>query len=235
MIRIPAIDIIEGKVVRLTQGDFDKKTFYKDDLVTLAKKFEDAGATRLHLVDLDGARGLTDNRKAIYQIPQKTNLQVQLGGGIRSAAVLDQCLEQGISACIIGSLAVKDKGKVGAWLQKYDAEQLIIGADIRDHFIATDGWLSTSKVNIQDFIQYYLSQGARQFLCTDIAQDGTLAGPAVPLYTELLKIFPDVQFIASGGVSSLQDLDELESIGVSSVVIGKALLEGKIDLNKLYL
>lgn len=234
MISIPAIDIIQGKVVRLTKGEFDQQTNYDTDLVTLAKTFEDAGAERLHIIDLDAARGRAHNRDIIYEVLKATNLKVQLGGGIRSKVVLDECLDNGVAACIIGSLAVKDKEVVTQWLNTYGSDRIIIGTDVRDNFIATDGWLRTSNIGIEEFVRYYQTRGAKQFLCTDIALDGTLAGPSLALYQRLTKQFSDLHIIASGGVSSLEDLDKLSASGVSAVVIGKALLEGKIDIKKLY-
>lgn len=234
MISIPAIDIIQGKVVRLTKGEFDQQTNYDTDLVTLAKTFEDAGAERLHIIDLDAARGRAHNRDIIYEVLKATNLKVQLGGGIRSKVVLDECLDNGVAACIIGSLAVKDKEVVTQWLNTYGSDRIIIGTDVRDNFIATDGWLRTSNIGIEEFVRYYQTIGAKQFLCTDIALDGTLAGPSLALYQRLTKQFSNLHIIASGGVSSLEDLDKLSASGVSAVVIGKALLEGKIDIKKLY-
>jgi len=235
MIKIPAIDIIEGKVVRLTKGDFDQQKTYSDNILTLAKAYEAAGARQLHIIDLDAARGKADNRDLVYEVIKSTTLSVQLGGGIRNETVLKECFDNGVAACIIGSLAVKDKTTLISWIKKYGADRIIIGADVREEYIATDGWLETSDLHINEFVEHYKRNEARRFLCTDISLDGTLEGTSNELYKSLMNRFPDLEFIASGGVSSMEDLVALESMGMYGVVIGKALLENRVDLKSLYL
>ncbi len=234
MIRIPAIDIINGTCVRLTKGEFDQSTKYNTDPVEIAKKYEKAGAKRIHIVDLDAARGLKSNKEIIFEITKQTDLEVQTGGGIKSKEQIDSFLSQGVKSVIIGSSAVSHRKEVKSWLEEYGGDKIIIGADVRNNRIAVDGWLSTSEEDITEFILEYSNAGATRFLCTDIQKDGMLEGTSNVLYTQLKSKFPKLNFIASGGVSSLKDLEVLDSMGMYACVIGKALFENKIELSRLF-
>jgi len=234
MIRIPAIDLINKTCVRLTKGEFDKSTMYNTDPVEIAKKYEDAGASFIHIVDLDAARGIGSNKIVILDIVKETNLKVQTGGGIKTREDIDDFLSRGIHSVIIGSAAQKEREKVKKWISEYGSEKIIIGADVRNKKIAVDGWLSTSEENIVDFIIEYKIAGAERFLCTDIQRDGTMTGTSSDLYRNLMSIFPDLKLIASGGVSCLEDLEILEEMEMYACVIGKALFENKISLSKLF-
>jgi len=234
MIRIPAIDIINGTCVRLTKGEFDQTTMYNTDPVEIAKKYENAGAKKIHIVDLDAARGLKSNQDIIFEIARQTNLVIQTGGGIKTKEQLDTFFSNGINAVIIGSRAVSDRPEVKSWINEYGGEKIIIGADVRNNKIAVDGWLSTSEEDITEFIIDYVNAGAQTFLCTDIQKDGMLEGTSNILYKELRYKFPATNFIASGGVSSLEDLKVLETMDMYACVIGKALFENKIELNRLF-
>jgi len=234
MIKIPAIDIIDGQVVRLTKGDFDQQTSYGTDAVGIAQAYEAAGASKLHVIDLDAARGRPANAELIKSIAAKTSLQVQVGGGVRSEKDIESYLAAGLAAVIIGSRALSHKEDVVGWVKEYGADRIIIGADVRNQNIAVDGWYNTSDINIRAFVAYYMERGADQFLCTDIVRDGTLTGPADVLYSSLISLFPSIKLIASGGVADLKDLARLESQGLYAAVIGKALLEGRITADQLY-
>lgn len=234
MIRIPAIDLINGTCVRLTKGEFDQSTMYNTDPVEIARKYENAGAKKIHIVDLDAARGIKSNKAIIYRIASETNLDVQTGGGIKTNEQIEDFFEKGIKSVIIGSKAVSDREEVKSWITQYGGEQIIIGADVRNRRIAIDGWLSTSEEDISDFIMEYTLSGAKTFLCTDIQKDGMLEGTSNPLYKLLQAKFKNVNIIASGGVSSIKDLELLDEMGMYACVIGKALFENRIDLNRLF-
>ncbi len=234
MIRIPAIDIINGTCVRLTKGEFDQSTMYNTDPVEIAKKYEKAGAKKIHIVDLDAARGIRTNKEIIFRIAEETGLQVQAGGGIKSKEHIDLFFEKGVKAVIIGSKAVKDRIEVKSWISNYGGGKIIIGADVRNRKIAIDGWLSTSEEDISDFILDYMISGATTFLCTDIQKDGMLEGTSNTLYNLLRNKFPKLNLIASGGVASVRDLELLDEMGMYGCVIGKALFENRIDLNRLF-
>lgn len=234
MIRIPAIDIINGTCVRLTKGEFDQSTVYNTDPIEIAKKYEAAGAKNIHIVDLDAARGIKSNKKIIFRIANETSLDVQTGGGIKSEGQIEDFFSNGIKSVIIGSLAQKERSLVKSWVKNYGANEIIIGADVRNRKIAIDGWLSTSEEDITDFILDYSLAGATTFLCTDIQKDGMLQGTSNALYKSLLAKFPDIKLIASGGVSSIGDLQKLEEMDIHSCVIGKALFENRIDLSRLF-
>jgi phosphoribosylformimino-5-aminoimidazole carboxamide ribotide isomerase len=234
MIRIPAIDLINGSCVRLTKGEFDKSVFYDSDPIKMAMKYEEEGAKYIHIIDLDAARGIASNKQIIFDIRKHTNLKIQTGGGIRNVDQVDEFLDRGINAVIIGSTALKERENVKKWISHYGNENIIVGADVRNNKIAVDGWLSTSEENITDFIFDYKLAGASTFLCTDIQKDGMLEGTSNDLYNNLLSKFPDLQFIASGGVSSIADLEILEEMNMYACVIGKALFENKIELKKLF-
>jgi len=234
MIRIPAIDLINSTCVRLTKGDFDKSTTYNTDPLEIAKKYEDAGAKSIHIVDLDAARRTGSNKDVIFKIQKETGLKVQTGGGIKSEAQVEEFFNNGIESVIIGSAALSKRDEVKKWISNYGNEKIIIGADVRNNRIAVDGWLSTSEENIVDFIFDYKLAGAKKFLCTDIQKDGMLEGTSNQLYRNLMSKFPDLELIASGGVSCLEDLVKLEAMNMYACVIGKALFENRISLSKLF-
>jgi phosphoribosylformimino-5-aminoimidazole carboxamide ribotide isomerase len=234
MIKIPAIDLINGTCVRLTKGKFDRSTKYNVDPVELAKKYEDAGAKRIHIVDLDAARGIGTNQHIIFEIQKETKLKLQVGGGIHSVIQLEKFFEKGIDTVILGSIAQRNRKEVKKWISNYKNSRIIIGADVRNNKIAIDGWSRICDENIKDFIQEYKSAGATKFLCTDIQRDGTLSGTSNLLYKNLMTKFPTIKIIASGGVASLNDLDILEEMKIYACVIGKALFEKRITINELF-
>ena len=231
---IPAIDLIDGACVRLTKGDYGTKQVYEKDPLVMAKRFEDAGIKRLHLVDLDGAKaGKVVNLSVLEKLVQETNLDIDFGGGIKTDNDLKSVLNAGAKWLTIGSLAVKDSKKMKSWIQTYGAELFILGADVRDGNIAVSGWLETSNLHWESFMLDYYQSGVRQFLCTDISRDGMLNGPSIDLYKEIMLRFPDCYLIASGGVSGKQDLVDLEEANIPAVVLGKAIYEGRITLNEI--
>ena len=231
---IPAIDIIGGKCVRLAKGDYDKKTEYNESPVDVAKAFQQMGFRRLHIVDLDGARSKhIVNSKILNDIASATTLQIDFGGGIKSDADISTAFDYGASMITIGSLAVTDKEKVFSWIDRYGAEKIIIGADVKGTTIAVNGWQEESSEELLPFISKYVQRGISKFLCTDISRDGMLNGPSVDLYKTILSEFPNLHLIASGGVSSNEDIYNLEAEGVPAVVFGKAFYEGKINVKQL--
>jgi len=231
---IPAIDIIDGRCVRLRQGAYDAKTEYDTNPVDLAKRYEDAGIRRLHVVDLDGARqSHVINVKTVEAIVRQTSLVVDFGGGIKSEEDLHKVFDAGVPLVIVGSLAVRQPEIMGEWLQTFGNEHFILGADARNGKISVNGWKETSELELIPFIESYAKQGVQHVLCTDIARDGMLQGPAVELYREIMQQLPNIGLIASGGVSSMDDIRALDAAGVPAVVIGKALLEGHISLKEL--
>ena len=231
---IPAIDIIDGKCVRLTQGDYSQKTIYNEHPLEVARQFEDAGLKRLHLVDLDGAKaGAVKNWKVLESLAGKTSLVIDFGGGIKKEEDLSIVFNSGAAFATIGSLAVKDKELFGQWLKTYGAAKFLLGADVKDEKIAVGGWLETTGIWVYDFIEQYIQQGVEQIFCTDVSKDGLLQGPSVDLYKEILDRFPSLHFIASGGVSSMDDLEALQKIGCKGVIVGKAIYEGRIKLEDL--
>lgn len=231
---IPAIDIIEGKCVRLSQGDYAQKKIYNEHPLEVAKQFEDVGLKRLHLVDLDGAKaGAVKNWKVLETIAGKTTLIIDFGGGIKQENDVEIVFNSGAALATIGSLAVKDKDTFCAWLQQFGAAKFLLGADVKDEKIAVSGWLETTDIWIYDFIESYIQQGIQQVFCTDVSKDGMLAGPSVELYKNIIEKFPKLHFIASGGVSSMQNLEQLQQIGCKGAIVGKAIYEGKIALDQL--
>jgi phosphoribosylformimino-5-aminoimidazole carboxamide ribotide isomerase len=231
---IPAIDIIDGKCVRLTQGDYSQKKVYNEHPLEVAKQFEDAGLMRLHLVDLDGAKaGSVRNWKVLETIAGKTSLTIDFGGGIKTQKDLDIVFDSGASLATIGSLAVKNEGEFVNWLVKYGAGKFLLGADVKEEKIAISGWIEKTDIWIYDFIQKYLAHGVKQIFCTDVSKDGKLEGPSTDLYKKLLEKFPELHLIASGGVSSMKDVEDLALAGCSGVIIGKAIYEGRISLSDL--
>jgi phosphoribosylformimino-5-aminoimidazole carboxamide ribotide isomerase len=231
---IPAIDIIGGKCVRLTQGDYSQKTVYGDDPLEMARGFEQAGIKRLHLVDLDGAKAKRIiNKDVLQSIAQDTSLKVDFGGGVQSDEDIELAFQAGASQVTGGSVAVRNPRLFEQWLERYGSEKIILGADAKDRKIAIGGWEETTAVDVISFIKAHVDKGVRYVICTDVAKDGLLQGPSVALYEDILKEIPKVKLIASGGVSSLKDLEELQQCGVYGVIVGKAFYEGKISLEEL--
>jgi len=231
---IPAIDIIDGKCVRLSQGDYDQKKVYHENPADMAKSFEAAGLTHLHLVDLDGAKqGKVINWKTIEAICAATTLQIDFGGGIKTKSEIRQLAETGVKQVNLGSIAVKEPEKVTIWIDEFGADKIILSADVRNEMIAIQGWTETSTLSIWDFIANYQRLGIQYVTCTDISTDGMLSGPNINLYKKILLEFPTLKLIASGGVGSLEDLKSLSSIGVFGTIVGKAIYEGKISLQEL--
>ena len=231
---IPAIDIIDGKCVRLSQGDFEKRKTYNEKPLEVALKFQDAGLMRLHLVDLDGARlGQVSNWKVLETIAGKTNLVVDFGGGIKTKKDVTIVFDSGAAFATVGSVAVKNENELSAWFEEFGIRKFMLGADVKNEKIAVNGWTETTSVWVYDFLEKYIAKGIQQVFCTDVSKDGLLDGPAVSLYESILKKFQDLKLIASGGVSSLEDLDDLQRVGCSGVIIGKAIYEGRISLSEL--
>lgn len=231
---IPAIDLIDGACVRLTKGDYNTKQIYEKDPLVMAKRFEDAGIRRLHLVDLDGAKaGKVINLKVVENLCLNTSLEIDFGGGIKTETDLKHVLSAGAKWVTIGSLAVKDSEVMKDWIIRYGSETFILGADVRDGYLAVNGWLENSSLHWKTFMEDYIDCGVRQFLCTDIAKDGMLSGPSIDLYSEIMDTFPDIYLIASGGVSGKHDLIGLDEARIPAVVLGKAIYEGKITLNEI--
>lgn len=231
---IPAIDIIDGKCVRLTQGDYAQKTIYNENPLEVATAFQDAGLRRLHLVDLDGAKaGAVRNWKVLETIASKTDLVIDFGGGIKTAADVDLVFSAGATLATVGSIAVKDASLFVSWLHTYGPERFLLGADVKEEKIAVGGWLETTDRVIYDFIREYMAQGVRQIFCTDVSKDGLLEGPSLELYQNISTQFPGLHFIASGGVSNMEDVHQLAAIGCKGAIIGKAIYEGRISLEEL--
>ena len=231
---IPAIDIIEGKCVRLTEGDYAQKKIYNEDPLEVAKQFEGVGLMRLHLVDLDGAKsGKVINWKVLEKIANKTNLVIDFGGGIKTEATLKTVLDTGATYATIGSLAVKESAIFEQWIEGFGADIFMLGADVHTEKIAVGGWLEKTEIDVYDFIGSYMNKGVTQIFCTDIQKDGKLEGPSIELYQKILQQYPSLQLIASGGVSQLKDLEELRTIGCSAAIVGKAIYENKISLSEL--
>jgi phosphoribosylformimino-5-aminoimidazole carboxamide ribotide isomerase len=232
---IPAIDIINGQCVRLTKGDYGQKTIYRDSPAEVAKEFEEIGFTRLHVVDLDGAKSkhiVNDN--VLRRITTETCLTVDFGGGIKTDEDIEKAFASGASMVTIGSIAVTQPDLFMGWLKKYGAERIILGADVRHGKISINGWKEDSAEDLLPFLQKYVDAGVKNVLCTEISKDGTLAGPAIDLYKEVMAAYPEMHLIASGGVSSLDDIKALDAAGITAVVFGKAIYEGKINLNELW-
>lgn len=231
---IPAIDIIEGKCVRLTQGNYAQKKVYYDQPLEVAMRFEDYGLSRLHLVDLDGAKaGAVKNWKVLEKIAGKTGLVIDFGGGIKTGQDLEIVFNSGAALATIGSLAVKDEQLFSGWLQTHTPGRFLLGADVKQEKITIGGWLEATDIWVYDFIEKYREKGVQQIFCTDVAKDGLLQGPATKLYKNILSKFPGLELIASGGVSSLQDLDDLRQAGCSGAIVGKAIYENKISLEEV--
>jgi phosphoribosylformimino-5-aminoimidazole carboxamide ribotide isomerase len=231
---IPAIDIIEGKCLRLTQGDYAQKKVYNEDPLEVAKSFEQAGLKYLHLVDLDGAKaGKVINWSVIESITRNTALAVDFGGGIKTEEEMVRLFRAGVRQVNLGSIAVKDAGLVESWIKKFGADKIILSADVKDEKIAIAGWAEDSSIGINDLISDYLRKGITFVTCTDIRTDGMLQGPNIALYSKLLETFPSINLIASGGVSGMADINALKNINVNGVIVGKAIYEGRIKLKEL--
>ena len=232
---IPAIDIIDGQCVRLTKGDYDQKTVYRDSPADVAAEFEQIGFRRLHVVDLDGAKSKhIVNEEALRQITTKTQLAVDFGGGIKTDADTEKAFASGATMVTIGSIAVTQPALFMSWIEKYGAERLILGADVRNGKISINGWKEDSEEDLLPFLRKYIDAGVSHVLCTEISKDGTLQGPATELYQQVMKEYPRLHLIASGGVSSMDDIKTLDAAGIPAVVFGKAIYEGRINLKELW-
>jgi phosphoribosylformimino-5-aminoimidazole carboxamide ribotide isomerase len=231
---IPAIDLIDGKCVRLTQGDFAQKKVYNENPLDAAKEFENAGLKRLHIVDLDGAkRGRVANLKVLEIIAANTNLTIDFGGGIKTDEDIKSVFGAGAAMASIGSVAVKLPEKFFAWLDEYGSEKILLGADVKGKNLAINGWQTETEIEIVSFLKEYFAKGVTQTFVTDISKDGLLQGSSNKLYAEILREIPELKLIASGGVSCIEDITELEKIGCSGVIVGKAIYEGRIKLEDL--
>ena len=231
---IPAIDIIEGKCVRLSKGDYDTKKIYNKNPLEVAKSFEAHGIKYLHLVDLDGAKSSRIvNYKVLEQIASKTNLKIDFGGGLKSDADLKIAFESGANQITGGSIAIKQPDVFNSWIQQYGSEKIILGADAMNEKIAISGWLEESKEEVIPFIQSYQQEGIQYVICTDISKDGMLEGPSFELYQRILEQTKDLKLIASGGISTFDELPKLAELGCEGTIIGKAIYEGRISLKQL--
>ncbi|MDF7816030.1 1-(5-phosphoribosyl)-5-[(5-phosphoribosylamino)methylideneamino]imidazole-4-carboxamide isomerase [Runella sp. MFBS21] len=231
---IPAIDLIEGKCVRLTQGDYNQKTVYNENPLEVAKQFEDAGLSRLHLVDLDGAKAKkVVNWKVLETISTKTSLHIDFGGGVQSDDDLRVVFESGAKQVTGGSIAVKKPELFEGWLQKHGGDKMILGADARNEKVAVSGWEEGTAIWVYDFVQQWVEKGATYVISTDVAKDGLLQGPSFDLYKKLQQQSPSLNIIASGGVSNLADIEKLAEMNLFGVIIGKAIYEGRVSLSEL--
>ncbi len=231
---IPAIDIIGGKCVRLTKGDYGQKKVYNEDPVAQAREFEELGMKRLHVVDLDGAKAKhIVNVDVLKGITSATNLKVDFGGGIKSDADIEEAFAAGASLVTIGSIAVSQPETFLKWLDQYGADKIILGADVRNGLVSINGWKEDSKEELLPFLSRYVEAGVKNVLCTEISRDGTLSGPSTELYRKVMEAFPDIHLIASGGVGGDDDIIELDQACIPAVVFGKAWYEGKINIKKL--
>ena len=231
---IPAIDIIDGQCVRLTKGDYDQKTVYSNSPATMAREFEQLGSKRLHMVDLDGAKSKhIVNSQVLKSCATETRLRIDFGGGIKTDDDIRKAFSSGAEMVTVGSVAVTSPDLFMGWLEKYGAERMILGADVRHGKISINGWKEDSTEDLLPFLQKYVDAGVRNVLCTEISKDGTLQGPAVDLYSEVMEAYPQLHLIASGGVSSADDIAALNRAGIPAVVFGKAIYEGRINLKDL--
>jgi len=231
---IPAIDIINGKCVRLTKGDYAQQKVYNENPLEVAKQFEDAGITRLHIVDLDGAKaGIIINLKVLETIAAQTKLVIDFGGGVKKINDVEMVFNAGAAIVTIGSMAVKHPELLEEWLMEFGADKFLIGADVLDEKIKISGWLEDGGINIFDFIGKMIGLGVTNIFCTDIAKDGVMQGPSIDLYKKIIEQHPEIKLIASGGVSNIDDVIALKEIGCSGAIIGKAIYEGSITLDQL--
>ena len=232
---IPAIDIINGQCVRLTKGDYNQKTVYGSPL-QMAQEFEAVGYQRLHVVDLDGAKSKhIVNSSVLRSLASETRLTIDFGGGIKTDEDIEEAFRCGAAMVTIGSIAVTEPDRFLRWLDKYGADRLILGADVRNGKISINGWKEDSTEDLLPFLKKYIDAGVKNVLCTEISKDGTLAGPAIDLYKQVMDTYPALHLIASGGVSCMDDIKALDAAGIPAVVFGKAIYEGRIDLHKLLL
>ena len=231
---IPAIDLIDGKCVRLTKGEYDSKKIYNEDPVAQAREFEALGFKRLHVVDLDGAKSKhVVNDDVLRRITEATSLTVDFGGGIKTEEDIEKAFNAGAAMVTVGSIAVTKPELFMGWMKKYGAERMILGADVRQGKVSINGWLEDSEEDLLPFLKKYVDRGVKNVLCTEISKDGTLQGPATELYVEIMKAYPKLHLIASGGVASNKDIEELDAKGIPAVVFGKAYYEGKIKVEGL--
>jgi phosphoribosylformimino-5-aminoimidazole carboxamide ribotide isomerase len=231
---IPAIDLIDGKCVRLTEGDYSRKTVYSDDPLSVAKAFEQSGVQRLHLVDLDGAKaGAVKNLRVLEKIAAGTKLHIDFGGGVKTEQELQSVLAAGAALVTIGSLAVKSPDIFRDWLVKFGADTFFVGADVRNECVAVSGWMEQTDVTVIDFVSNLMSKRVQYFFCTDISKDGKLEGPAEELYRRIIARCPGIRLVASGGISSWEDIYSMEKLGCEGVIIGKAFYEGRISLKDI--
>ncbi|MCP4441474.1 MAG: 1-(5-phosphoribosyl)-5-[(5-phosphoribosylamino)methylideneamino]imidazole-4-carboxamide isomerase [Aureispira sp.] len=231
---IPAIDIIDGQCVRLTEGDYNQKKVYNNNPVEVAKAFEDAGFEYLHVVDLDGAKAKhIVNQAILEQIATATNLTIDFGGGIKTTQDIQLALDSGANQVTVGTIAAQQPTLFLEWLDYYGNEKLILGADVKEGYIATHGWQQSSEYTLVDFLTMYIQKGVKYVICTDVSKDGNLQGSAVGLYQELMQQFPELKLIASGGVSSIEEIQQLQNIGCYGAIVGKAIYEQKISLEQL--
>ena len=234
MLIIPAIDIIDGKCVRLTKGNYDTKIIYNENPADAAKGFEDAGITHLHLVDLDGAKkSEVVNWKVLESIASQTKLQIDFSGGIKTKQSAQQAFDLGATQITVGSLAAKNPKEFVDWIWEFGEEKLILGADVIKDKIAIHGWQESSTKDIYSYLDYFFEEGIDYVLCTDVSKDGMLQGPSIDLYKDILEEYEEINLIASGGVSSLEDLNQLKEIGCYAAIVGKAFYEGRISLSEL--
>lgn len=231
---IPAIDIIDAKCVRLSQGDYEQKKVYNENPLEVAKMFEGAGIKRLHLVDLDGAKAQhIVNYKVLEKIASQTNLTIDFGGGLKSDEDLRIAFESGAKMITGGSIAVKKPDVFSSWIEKFGSERIILGADVKNEKIAVSGWIETTDADLMPFVEKFKAKGVDKVICTDISKDGMLQGPSIELYKKILEQFPDLYLIASGGVSSMADIEALQDANVPAVITGKAIYEGRITMADL--
>ena len=232
---IPAIDIINGQCVRLTKGDYDQKTVYRNDPAEVAAEFEQTGFKRLHVVDLDGAKSKhIVNSSVLRHITTTTHLTVDFGGGIKTDADIETAFDNGAAMVTVGSIAVTNPSLFLSWAERYGADRMILGADVRGRKVSINGWKEDSTEDLLPFLRRYVDAGITNVLCTEISKDGTLQGPAIDLYRRVMAEYPHLHLIASGGVSSLDDIKALEAAGIPAVVFGKAIYEGRINLKELW-
>lgn len=231
---VPAIDIIDGKCVRLTQGDYSQKTVYGADPAETARQFEECGVTRLHMVDLDGARSKhIVNYRVLEKVASRTSLTIDFGGGLKSDEDIRIAFECGASMVTGGSIAVKERDRFLSWIKRYGSEKIILGADVKNGKIAVSGWEESSDMELINFVSEYMEEGITKVITTDISRDGMLAGPSVELYEEMQSKLPGLFIIASGGVSSIRDIEKLAEAGIPSVIFGKAIYEGRITIKEI--
>lgn len=231
---IPAIDIIDGKCVRLSQGNYDSKKVYNENPLEVAKEFEAYGIRRLHVVDLDGAASQhVVNYRTLEQIATQTSLTIDFGGGIKTSGDIEIAFDSGAEMITLGSVAVKHPELFDEWLQTYGNEKIILGADVKDNRIAINGWKEESPQELMPFLNQHINKGVTKVLCTDISRDGMLKGPALDLYRSIMEAHPELHLIASGGISGMEDILKLDEAGIPAVVFGKAIYEGRISLKEL--